>query len=178
MRVRSKTKKQRTRKAKPRPPLLESEAELTLAEHALQIATRLSSRGGRSERECGLSSPGREIEELLPAAQAFADAQTRAALRQLNLEANVAALRPAKAIETDDARKIFLSKFLKTSPTVKGHALALAFDKAGLRLLDGWEELCGSRLWMDAWAHPKTFNSCRKYLSVERRAALQKITAR
>jgi hypothetical protein len=157
-------------------PELESiVADLSPAETELRQATRLASRGGRSERDCGLSSaPGREIEELLPRAQAFADAQICAALRQLNLEANVAALRPG-AVETD-VRKVFLSNFVKNFPNVKGRTLCLVLDKAEIPVLPQWARDANSRLWTDCWAHAATKNLVRKYLSAERRKALNLIT--
>jgi hypothetical protein len=151
--------------------MMEAEAGLTPAEHELRRASRLSSRGGRSERDCGLSSaPGRDIEELQPRAQAFADRQMRATLRQLNLEANVVALRPA-AIESDQ-RKVRIRNFVKLFPGVKGRALCLVLDKAGIPVLPRWARLTGSRLWADCWAHSATKNAVRKYLSQERKEAL------
>jgi hypothetical protein len=153
-------------------PLVESEAALTPAEPELQCASRLASRGGRSDHDCGLSSShGRSIEELRPRAQAFADSQTRAALRQLNLEANVAALRPA--VETD-VRKISLAWYFHNLPELTGLALCLALDKKGIPVLKRWARLAGSRLWADCWKHPATNEAVRQYISAARRKVLGK----
>lgn len=148
-----------------------TESTFSPAEPLPQHATRLASRGGRSENECGLLSIlGRELEELEPRGRAFADAQTRAALKQLNRETNVAALRPA-AIETD-VRKLFLSKFVKQFPHVTGRSLCLVLDKATVPVLPQWARAARSRLWTDCWAHAATSNQVGKYLSAERRKAL------
>jgi hypothetical protein len=121
---------------------------------------------------------GRTIDEFLdeysPRARAFIDAQTRTALKQINLEANVAALRPV-AVETD-VRKVFLSNFVKNFPNVKGRALCLVLDEAEIPVLPQWARDSNSRLWTDCWAHAATKNLVRKYLSAERRKALNLIT--
>jgi hypothetical protein len=63
-------------------------------------ATRLASRGGQSERDCGSSSmPGHGIEEFEPRAQRFAAAQTREAPRVLHLahsDRTIPGLTPAR----------------------------------------------------------------------------------
>jgi hypothetical protein len=109
---------------------------------------------------------GRTIDEFLdeysPRARAFIDAQTRAALRPV-------------AVETD-VRKIFLSNFVKNFPNVKGRALCLVLDEAEIPVLPQWARDANSRLWTDCWAHAATKNLVRKYLSAERRKALNLIT--
>lgn len=133
--------------------------------------SRLASRGGRSESECGLSSSlGRDIEELAPRGQQFTDAQSREALRAFDLKARVAALR-ADASETD-VRKIFLAKFVRQFPHVRGLALSFVLDKAEVPVLPQWARDARSRLWTDCFSHAATKNQVRKYLSAERRKAL------
>jgi hypothetical protein len=156
---------------------------LAPAEPELRAATRLVSRGGRSERECRLSSmPGRPIEELLPRAQAFADAQTREALRHLNLEANVAAQRPAiaptasrpiKPSATQKAHNVttpctaFLFDVLDREPEISAPAFFLEFDRAIHRERnenrvkswqppESWVKDTGKRLWAELHRHRLT----------------------
>jgi hypothetical protein len=149
-------------------PELESMAVNLSPADPAYVTWRLASRGGRPERECCTSSmQGRAIEELQPRAQRFTDARKREALRVLDLEADVAALRPV-AVEID-LRKLFIAGYKRRHPDVKGRALCLAIDNAELEPLPTWVTPEGTRLWVELWAHPLTKNAVRKFISSVRR---------
>lgn len=136
---------------------------LSLAEPLPEPVTRLASRGGRSAHECGLlSTPGREIEELLPAAQRFKDAQDREALRASDLQARVAALRPGTT--ELDPRKLFIAAFKRKFPKVKGRALCLALDNAEIEPVPSWTARGGTRLWLELWDHPASRGAVRRWI--------------
>jgi hypothetical protein len=154
---------------------------MTPAEPELIPATRLAARGGRSERESGLSSaPGHSIEEFEPRAQKFAAAQTREALRLLDLEERAAALRPAERTPARstprrrkvDARKVWIAAFKAKYPTVEAGALCVCLDgdaeqQKQLRPRPEWTAATGLRTWVELWSavtHPKIQNTVKKYI--------------
>jgi hypothetical protein len=107
------------------------EATLTSAEPELRRATKLSSRSGRSERECGSTASGRDITEFLPRAQAFADAQTRETLRLLDLDERLQALRnatTAKPRKKMGRRKQLVFKVVHRFPGADGRMVARLLD--------------------------------------------------
>jgi hypothetical protein len=146
------------------------------AEPELRQATRLASRGGRSERDCGLSSaPGREIEELLPRAQQFADARSREVLKLLDLEADVAAARRCSSSRRPrklDPVRDHVVAFLARHSEIKGRrglgrAIAFGLDDQGIKLRDRYARKTGKRLWREVWddrTHPKIRNDARKFI--------------
>jgi hypothetical protein len=136
------------------------ELEIMPLEQQHRFATPLHSRGGRSERECGLSaSPGRDIEDLAPRAQAFKDACTRRALLELSIEADMAELRATSINQSRrprksrpiDPRKIFIAKFKAEKKNYSGKGICFELDKAGVLPLARWTKVIGSRLWVELW---------------------------
>ncbi len=114
------------------PELETTAAEISPAEPELRRASRLDSRGGRSERECGLSSaPGREIEELIPGAQRFVDVQKRETLRLLDLDERLQALRnatTARPRKKMGRRKQLVFKVVHRFPGADGRMVARLLD--------------------------------------------------
>jgi hypothetical protein len=133
------------------PELETTAAEISPAEPELRRASRLDSRGGRSERECGLSSaPGREITELLPRAQAFVDQQTRETLRMLDLDERVQALRNATTTKPRPKvgpRKRAAWKVFERFPRMDGRGYARLFDDARVSRLPSMGKLS----WLAGW---------------------------
>jgi hypothetical protein len=149
---------------------------MTPAEPELTAATRLAARDHRSEHDCGLSlMPGRLIEELRPRAQAFLDSQAREALRHLNLEANVAALRPGRPARpmrrhrTVDPLKLEIAKL--KAMKLEGLAIPLGLDNKELPPLARWTKPTNLRLWTELYqagrfGFPKIQRSVRKFIRV------------
>jgi hypothetical protein len=154
------------------------EATLTSAEPELRRATKLSSRSGRSERECGSTAPGRDITEFLPRAQAFADAQTREALRLLDLDERVQALRNATTTKPRPKlgrRKELARKVIREFPEMDGRGLARLFSyKIKVPGLPSF----GGRNWIECWDSKdlKLRARCRKWVYQERAAVLAELS--
>jgi hypothetical protein len=105
--------------------LFAADLSLTPAAPVLILATKLGSRGGRSERDCGISQAlGHPVEEYVPRGQAFADSRTREVLRLLDLEVDAAPFRPV----TPMARNSVVDP--KPRPSRKVHPRAKACDVA------------------------------------------------
>ena len=167
-----------------RPPSRPELGELSPAEPQLTAASRLSPRGGRSEHGCGLSSmPGRPIEELIPRAQAFAASRTREVLRLLDIEADLAPLRPraiepaafaptvsrtvrtTRAVTDQCTERLF--DVLESDPRISARAFFLQFDQSIHRERnenkvkawqppESWMQATGKRAWADLHKHRVT----------------------
>jgi hypothetical protein len=147
-------------------------ADLSPAEPEPTRVTRLQSRGGRSERECGLSSTlGHTIEEYSPRAQQFADARSREVLRALDLEKDLATARRSvtqrpRADPIRDSVRDFAARHPELKGRALGRAIAFHLDNEGFSSLLRWKNATGKRLWRDLWdcKHLKTRAAVRKFI--------------
>jgi hypothetical protein len=152
-----------------------------------QFATLLRDRGGRSMRECGLATgQGHTIEDFAPRAQQLKDARTREVLRLLDLEADLAAMRPqttkpaiaqTKAATPQPRRvspravtnpaKRFLDALLEGDPAISCPAFCQKIDAAIHHARTGskhdrlmppqsWIDATNDRTWVGLHHHRKT----------------------
>jgi hypothetical protein len=89
--------------------------------------------------------------------------------RIVELERELAELRPATRRTTTDPRKLFIREFAARHPGVTGRALAIALDNSELRPLPSWTRATGLRLWMELWdcKNTRIQRAVRKYVYAE-----------